>query len=492
MPDEKIRLDPWASQIEIKDYDKIITDWGLSRFKDLIDSNRIKNPHPMMRRGILFAHRDFDLVLDRIEKRLPFVMLTGLMPSGKMHLGHKLVVDQMKWYQENGAELIIVISDIEAWLARRMPPSETTKIAIEEYITNYLALGLEYRKSKCSVYSQWKRAELLNLAAAFSARKTFGEMNAIYGFIKPKEDFKDTMYGLMEKRKEDPAKLIDLSISAGKTFFPFIQAADILHPQLELYGGARPTVVPVGIDQDPHIRLTRDIAADYRLYNVAVTTEKDKRTGVGVFVRTENNVQTYLDKAEASLRKLGFDEFEKVPEYRALYILYASEVDIPAINESLIEAEKQEGRITFYPPASTYHKLAKGLTSGKMSSSAPESAIYLTDSLKEVERKIKFSKTGGRETLKEQKEKGGEATKCPVYDLLLYHHPSDDFVKKVFEECYAGEIMCGMECKSMVIEYFLKWMKEHHERREKIKESGELERFLEKQDIINEKDALWF
>src|SRR5207245_7661304 len=39
-----------------------------------------------------------------------------------------------------------------------------------------------------------------------------------------------------------------------------VQAGDILLPQLKEFGGPKPTVVPVGIDQDPHLRLTRDLA----------------------------------------------------------------------------------------------------------------------------------------------------------------------------------------------------------------------------------------
>ena len=42
-----------------------------------------------------------------------------------------------------------------------------------------------------------------------------------------------------------------------------IQAGDILMPQLPEFGGPRPVLVPVGADQDPHIRLTRDLAARY-------------------------------------------------------------------------------------------------------------------------------------------------------------------------------------------------------------------------------------
>jgi len=43
-----------------------------------------------------------------------------------------------------------------------------------------------------------------------------------------------------------------------------IQAGDILLPQLTEFGGPKPTVVPVGIDQDPHLRLTRDLAFKFR------------------------------------------------------------------------------------------------------------------------------------------------------------------------------------------------------------------------------------
>ena len=42
-----------------------------------------------------------------------------------------------------------------------------------------------------------------------------------------------------------------------------IQAGDILMPQLPEFGGPKPVIVPVGADQDPHIRLSRDLANAY-------------------------------------------------------------------------------------------------------------------------------------------------------------------------------------------------------------------------------------
>ena len=41
------------------------------------------------------------------------------------------------------------------------------------------------------------------------------------------------------------------STNISHLYVPLIQVADILHPQLEEFGGPKPTVVPVGPDQDP-------------------------------------------------------------------------------------------------------------------------------------------------------------------------------------------------------------------------------------------------
>jgi len=49
-------------------------------------------------------------------------------------------------------------------------------------------------------------------------------------------------------------------ITPGKMLSSLLQASDMLHPQLPEFENSLPTVVPVGIDQDPHLRLTRDIS----------------------------------------------------------------------------------------------------------------------------------------------------------------------------------------------------------------------------------------
>ncbi len=82
-----------------------------------------------------------------------------------------------------------------------------------------------------------------------------------------------------------------------------------------------------------------------------------------------------------------------------------------------------------------------GLTGGKMSSSIPASHISLLDDPEEGYDKVKSATTGGRETAEEQREKGGKADECPVYELYAYLLSGDDdeFAKLVYDECVGGE-----------------------------------------------------
>ncbi|MCD6590410.1 MAG: tryptophan--tRNA ligase [Candidatus Aenigmarchaeota archaeon] len=224
-------INPWGSE-DVKDYDKIMKDFGISPFTPLV--KKIRNPHYLMKRGIIFGHRDFERILEAIEKKKEFAMMTGLMPSGKFHLGHKLLADQIIYYQQElGAKIFLCVADIEAYNMRLDDLDKLKDIAINEYLINYIALGL--KPKSCDFYFQSNRSIAYYKLADMVARKvTFNELKDIYGELSP-----------------------------GKIISVMTQAADILHPQLEEYGGSKPVVVPVGIDQDPHIRLTRDIAARF-------------------------------------------------------------------------------------------------------------------------------------------------------------------------------------------------------------------------------------
>jgi len=227
-------IDPWGSG-SVKDYGKLIKQFGIEDFKPLLP--KIKDPMLTMRRGIVFGHRDFGRIMDAIGKRQKFVMLTGLMPSGKFHLGHKMVAEEIIYLQQKGARTYLLVADIEAYNMRSQKLEELRKTAIEEYLVNYIALGLKPKNT--DFFFQSNRSSDPDKASAYyrligmvSKRTTFNEMRAIYGELTP-----------------------------GKIMSVFTQVADILHPQMPEFEGKCPVVVPVGVDQDPHIKLTRDIAS---------------------------------------------------------------------------------------------------------------------------------------------------------------------------------------------------------------------------------------
>ena len=226
------KVTPWEVKGKI-DYDKLITEFGLQPLKYLPEQFQ-KNV--LFRREIIFAHRDFKQIVEAIENKKPFVMMTGLMPSGKFHFGHKLVADQIIFYQNLGAKIYLTVADIEAYNSRSQNLDELRETAIKEYLTNYIALGL--KPKNCDFYFQSKRSAegkkasaYYSLANRLARHVTFNEFKAIYGTIDP-----------------------------GKMASSLLQAADMLHPQLPEFEGQIPVVVPVGADQDPHLRLARDVS----------------------------------------------------------------------------------------------------------------------------------------------------------------------------------------------------------------------------------------
>jgi len=137
-------FDPWEIKGNIN-YDKLVKEFGITLFKGLPD---IFNKELLFRRKIIFAHRDYQRILEHIKDKKKFVMMTGLMPTGKFHLGHAILAKQFLFYQSLGAKIYIAVADLEAYNVRGQSLEESRKIAMDEYITNYIALGLKPKKRR--------------------------------------------------------------------------------------------------------------------------------------------------------------------------------------------------------------------------------------------------------------------------------------------------------------------------------------------------------
>jgi len=408
-----MKIDPWSSTT-YQDYTRLRDEFGIEEFTEDLWKD-LPHPDKLIRRGVIFGHRGFQQIRDSIIKKKPWAILTGLMPSGKMHLGHKMVIDEVIYYQTIGADINIAVADIEAFATRGYTLKETKELALNEYIPNYIALGL--KPDKCRIYFQSQNQDVKDLGYILGKKTNWSAMQATYGF--------------------------NGQTNMAHVFSPLIQTGDILHVQLEKYSGTRSTLVPVGVDQDPHIRLSRDIAQAHRLYNVTIT--KDDK--IGVFVKVDEDINKLLDNAEKILKELNFDKLKRITDYKAIYIQDATNFDLPKIDEALARAEIKFGGYGFLQPSATFHRFITGLTGEKMSSSKPESAIFLTDSPKDATKKIMNAKTGGAVSLEEQKKYGGKPDECIVYELFLYHLIEDDKeLQEIFTSCKKGEKMCG-QCK---------------------------------------------
>jgi len=330
---EKI-IDPWGSEL-VEDYEKIVKDFGL----EIFDCKIFPHPNKIMRRGVVFAGRDLKQIANAIKSKKKFYVLSGIMPSAdKIHFGNKMVVENMRYFQEQGAEAYILVADLESAAARGVSLKEAKERALNFHIPAFIALGLDPKKTK--FYFQSENIKVTHLASETSKKVTASEFKAIYGSLEP-----------------------------GRIYSAFTQVGDILYPQLK---ERMPGIIPVGIDQDPHIRLTRDI----------VRRTKDK--------------------------------------YK------------------------------FFAPSSLYHKYTPSLDGGlKMSKSKPESCIELPEDPKQVCKKLLRAKTGGRDTVEEQKKLGGEPEKCIIFELYKQHLVEDDKeLDKIYKNCKAGKLLCGEDKKN--------------------------------------------
>jgi tryptophanyl-tRNA synthetase len=361
-------IDPWGSSA-IKDYGRLQTEFGIGPVAPLL--GRFPKLSVHLSRGIDFGQRDLSKVLDAIDHSKPYSVMSGIKPTGDFHLGTKMTADDMIFFQSLSpkATVFYAIADIEAYCDNGLSFDESEKIAVKN-VADILALGLD--PDRTVVYLQSQETRVMKYATIFSRGVTNNMLKAIYG--------------------ERP---IGLYLSA------LVQVGDILMPQLPEFGGPKPVLVPVGADQDPHIRLSRDLAVKYH------------------------------------------DEFG------------------------------------FLPPSAIYHRLMLSLAGeSKMSKRSLTSSFTLDDPPAAAVKKVLSAFTAGRATIEEQRRLGGEADKCPVYDLYRFHFAlDDDHSRRVHDECYGGIRLCG-DCKKEAAGLVKSFLEQHQRKRAKL--MGEAKELLEK------------
>ena len=157
------------------------------------------------------------------------VMLSGIQPSGDLHIGNYL--GPLRHWPEMIEEFdcYFFLADLHTITVRQEPAVLRKRVLT--LLANYIACGLD--PEKCTLFIQSHVPAHSQLAWVLDCYTMFGEL------------------GRMTQFKDKSARNAD-NINAGLFTYPVLMAADIL-----LY---QPDFVPVGEDQKQHVEICRDIA----------------------------------------------------------------------------------------------------------------------------------------------------------------------------------------------------------------------------------------
>lgn len=364
--EDDFTVTPYSVEGDV-DYDRLLEEFGADALTPEQRANFPAPGHPLVRRDVFYAGRDVDQFLDAANGGEPHSVVTGRGPSGPMHIGHVLPFYFAKYLQDQtGALVYVPISDDEKYLLGRASLEEIGDHT-RENLRDVLAVGFDPERTRIVVDTA-DADVVYPLATAFAREVTQSTVDATYG---PPEN-------------------------VGLSFYPAVQTAHLLLPQL--VEGRHPTLVPIAVDQDPHVRVCRDVAAKQR-YDV--------------------------DKPGALLSKF-----------------------LPSL----------EGP-------------------GKMSSSDDAPGILLSDDRQTVLEKIRtHAYSGGRTSLAEHRERGGDPEVDVAYRYLYYFfEESDERVERLAREYREGSLLSG-ELKELAAGKIADFLEAHQERR---RELGPLEEALE-------------
>src|SRR3989344_432076 len=241
---EGFKVTPYEVSGEV-DYEKIIREFGVSRIDTkLLD--RIKKHtgevHFMLRRGIFFAHRDMNWLLDEYEKGNKFFLYTGRGPSGPIHLGHLGTWVFVKWLQDKfNVELWFQFTDDEKFLFKDKSYEEIQRWTNENML-DVIALGFNTEKTHFLVDT--KHAGIMYPEAIKFAKKiNFSTIKAAFGFTDQN--------------------------NIGSIFYTAMQAVPAILPSV-LKKKNIPCLIPLAIDQDPHFRIARDVYPKLGFYKPSI------------------------------------------------------------------------------------------------------------------------------------------------------------------------------------------------------------------------------
>lgn len=344
----------------------------------------------------------------------PARVLSGMRPTGRLHLGHYHGVLKNWVRLQHEYECFYFVADWHALTTHYEEP-DVVRENIWDMVIDWLAADVDPHHATLFIQSHVpQHAELHTLLSMITP----------LSWLERVPSYKDQQLQLKDR---------DLS-TFGFLGYPLLQSADIL-----IY---RAGLVPVGEDQVAHVELTREIARRFNhLYG--------RKPG-------------YEDRAKEAIKKLG----KKTGTlYRELRTGYLEKGDRTALEKARALLEKQKnisigdkerlygyleggGKIILPEPQALLTPSPKvpGLDGQKMSKSY-NNIIALRDEPDEIEQKMRTMPT---DPARVRRSDPGDPEKCPVWPFHQVYS-DDDTRRWVQEGCRTAGIGC-IECKKKVID----------------------------------------
>jgi tryptophanyl-tRNA synthetase len=365
-------------------------------------------------------------------------VLSGMRPTGRLHLGHYhgVLKNWLKLQHEH--ECLFFVADWHA-LTTHYDTPEVIHQNVWDMVVDWLAAGVD--PSQATLFVQSRVIEHAELHLLLS-------MMTPLGWLERVPTYKDQQEKLSDK---------DLS-TYGFLGYPLLQSADIL-----IY---RANLVPVGEDQVPHIEFTREIC---RRFNHLYGREPG-----------------FEEKAQAAVKKLGGKKAKLYQEMRTAYQEQGDESALESAKAILNDAQNLSlgdrerlfgyleggGRMILAEPEALLTEASKmpGLDGQKMSKSY-NNTIALREDLDSVAKKIRTMPT---DPARVRRTDPGNPEKCPVWQFHQVY--SDEGVKEwVVKGCTSAGIGC-LECKQPVIDAVQRELTPIHDRARHYEESSDLVR----------------
>ena len=195
------------------------------------------------------------------------VMLSGIQPSGELHLGNYL--GPLRHWPEMIEEFdcYFFMADLHTITVRQDPAQLRRRVLTQ--VAQYIACGLD--PEKCTIFIQSHVPAHAQLGWVLDCYTMFGELSRMTQF------------------KDKAARHKD-NINAGLFTYPALMAADIL-----LY---QPDFVPVGEDQKQHVEICRDIAERFNgIYGDVFKVPEPHIAKVGARIMSLNDPSSKMSKS---------------------------------------------------------------------------------------------------------------------------------------------------------------------------------------------------